>query len=177
MAETTTFVTAAGRTVDRQLLIACLNTGTAESPTWSPIGKRVEDSSESVEWSTETKTDIFGDTYTTAKKPQFTQTFSPCELDAGDAAQKKIWEMAIKNQDYTGLTNLDMLIVHLYVQGSTSGKYFAERYDSCAITPTGLGGEGGGSVGMPIDVVYGGKRTTGDATNTGGTITFTAAEA
>ena len=40
------FNTTAGQTIDRELLIAYLNTGTAEAPVWSAIGKRVEDTSE-----------------------------------------------------------------------------------------------------------------------------------
>lgn len=171
MAETT-FNTTPGRTIDRALLIAYLNTGTAETPVWSPIGKRVEDSSTAIDWSGETKTDIFGDTYTSGRKPRITQTFSPCELDSADEAQKKIWEMAIRDHDIVGLTNLDMLIVHAYV-GTPETAVFAERYAACAIMPTGLGGEGGGTIGMPIDVTYGGKRTVGTASISGGKVTFT----
>lgn len=40
-----TFNTTAGQTVDRELLIACLNTGETGTPTWSPFGTRVTDSS------------------------------------------------------------------------------------------------------------------------------------
>ena len=75
--------------------IVYLNTGTAESPVWSPIGKRVEDSSIEMDWGTETKVDIFGDTYTTGKKATKTQTFDPCELDSSDAAQQKIWALPL----------------------------------------------------------------------------------
>ena len=39
-----TFNTTAGQTIDRELMIAYLNTGTSESPVWSAIGKRVEES-------------------------------------------------------------------------------------------------------------------------------------
>ena len=64
---------------------------------------------------------------------------------------------------------MDMLIVHTYAG-------FAERYESCMVEVTGLGGEGGGSVGMPINVTYGGKRTIGTATKgTSGAIEFTPA--
>jgi hypothetical protein len=42
------------------------------------------------------------------------------------------------------------------------------------VKPSSLGGEGGGYVGMPIDVTLGGNRTTGTvAVGTGGTVTFT----
>lgn len=169
-----TFNTVAGNTVARELLIAYLNTGSDETPVWSAVGKRVEDSSMEMDWSEETKNDILGQTYTTLKKPVITQSFEPCELDGGDAAQVKLWNMAIKDRDYSALANLDMLIVHFYA--GTSATPFAERYSSCAVRPTSLGGEGGGSVGMPIDVTYGGVRTVGTvAKNASGVVTFTPA--
>lgn len=169
-----TFNTVAGNTVARELLIAYLNTGSDETPVWSAVGKRVEDSSMEMDWSEETKNDILGQTYTTLKKPVITQSFEPCELDGGDAAQVKLWNMAIKDRDYSALANLDMLIVHFYA--GTSATPFAERYSSCAVRPTSLGGEGGGSVGMPIDVTYGGVRTVGTASkNDSGVVAFTKA--
>lgn len=167
-----TFNTTPGQTVARELLIAYLNTGTNSSPTWSPIGKRVEDSSAEYDWSDETKQDILGSTWGTMKKPIITQTFDPCELDAGDEAQKKIWDLAVVKQDAQTLANMDMLIVHLYA-GTANTAVFAERYESCMIKPSSLGGEGGGNIGMPIDVTYGGKRTIGTASVSNGTVTFT----
>lgn len=169
-----TFNTTAGNTVARELLIAYLNTGTASSPVWSPVGKRVEDSSMEMDWSEETKNDVLGSTYTTLKKPTITQTFEPGELDSDDTAQVKIWNLAVKDQDYAALANMDMLIVHFYA--GTASTPFAERYSACTVRPSGLGGEGGGSVGMPVDVTYGGTRTTGTVAkdSTTGAITFTA---
>lgn len=171
-----TFNTTPGQTVGRELLIAYLNTGTNSSPTWSPIGKRVEDSSAEYDWSDETKQDILGSSWGTMKKPIITQTFDPCELDAGDDAQKKIWDLAVVQQDAQALANMDMLIVHLYA-GTANTAVFAERYESCMIKPSSLGGEGGGNIGMPIDVTYGGKRTIGTAAISNGTVTFTAENA
>lgn len=166
-----TFNTTAGQTIARELLIAYLNIGTADAPKWGAIGKRVEDSSEELDWGEETKQDIMGRTYTTLKKPTITQTFEPCELDADDEAQQKIWNLAIRQQDAQALANQDMLIVHLYA--GESGAAFAERYSACAVKPTGLGGEGGGNIGMPIDVTYGGERVTGTASVAAGAVTFT----
>ena len=40
-----TFNTVSGQTISRESLVAFLNVGTAEEPVWSPIGKRVEESS------------------------------------------------------------------------------------------------------------------------------------
>ena len=168
-----TFNTPAGQVVDRKLLILYLNTGTNSAPVWSPIGKRVEDSSIEFDWQTETKVDIFGDTYTTGKKATKTQTFDPCELDGADEAQQKIWNLAIKENNVNALLNQDMLIVHLYA-GTANTAVFAERYSACSVLPTGLGGEGGGSIGMPIEVTYGGTRTTGTASISGATVTFKA---
>lgn len=168
-----TFNTAAGKTVDREMLVAYLNTGTTSSPTWSAVGKRTPDSSEALDWQEESNTDILGHTYTNLKKPQITQSFDPVPLDADDAAPVKVWNLAIKDQDYAAMSNQDMLIVHLYA-GTANTAVFAERYSACAVRPSGLGGEGGGNVSMPIDVTYGGVRTKGTAAISGGTVTFSA---
>ena len=166
-----TFNTTAGAVVERKMLILYLNTGTSsETPTWSPIGKRVEDSSLEYDWGDESKTDIFGNAYTTMKKPVITQTFDPCELDAGDTAQVKIWNQSIKDQDVAAMCNNDLLVVHAYA-GTADTAVFAERYSSCMVKPSGLGGSS--NVGMPIDVTYGGTRTKGTAAVADGTVTFT----
>ena len=170
-----TFNTTAGQTVDRALYVLYLNVGESSTPDWAPIGKRVEDSSAEYDWGEESKTDIFGNTYTTMKKPTITQTFDPCELDAGDEAQVKIWNLAIKDQDAQALANMDMLVAHLYA-GTAETAVFAERYEACSVKPSGLGGEGGGNIGMPIDVTFGGTRTTGTASISAGTVTFTPEE-
>lgn len=164
------FNTTAGAVVERKLLILYLNTGTSEAPVWSPVGKRVEDSSMEMDWGEESKTDIFGDTWTTMKKPIITQTFEPCELDAGDAAQIKLWNQAIKDQDVAAMANNDMLIVHAYA-GTADTAVFAERYPASTVKPSGLGGSA--TVGMPIDVTFGGKRAVGTAKVADGTVTFT----
>ncbi len=166
-----TFNTAAGTVVARKLLILYLNTGTAEAPKWSAVGKRVEDSSMEYDWGEESKTDIFGETYTSMKTPTITQTFDPCELDSGDEAQLYLWNKAIKEQDVAALCSLDMLVVHAYA--GTEDAAFAERYASSAVKPSGLGGSA--NVGMPIDVTFGGTRTVGTAKVADGTVTFTAA--
>lgn len=166
-----TFNTAAGAVAERKLLILYLNTGTGEAPVWSAIGKRVEDSSMEFDWGEESKTDIFGETYTTMKKPTITQTFDPCELDSGDLAQQYIWNKAIKDQDVVALTNMDMLVVHAYTGDEDNA--FAERYSSCAVKPSGLGGSS--FIGMPIDVTFGGARKTGTASVADGKVTFVAA--
>lgn len=164
-----TFNVPAGETIARELLIAYLNTGSDSAPVWSPVGKRTTDSSEEMDWSEETSQDILGNTYTKMKKPIITQSFDPWDLSGGDAAQEKIHQLAVVEQDAQALTNQDMLIAHFYTTGN-----FAERYKSCQVKPSSLGGEGGGNIGMPIDVTYGGERTVGTVTKgSDGSVTFT----
>ena len=170
-----TFNTTAGQTIDRELLIAYLNTGTSVSPEWSAFGTRVTDSSMEYDWQESSEKDILGTTRTTMKKPIVTQTFDPCDLDSGDKALTKIWELAVKKQDAAALANQDVLIVHHYA-GTAKTAVFAERYEGAMVKPSSLGGEGGGFVGLPIDVTYGGPRTTGTASVTAGVVTFTADE-
>ena len=168
------FNTTSGQTVKRELLIAYLNTGTSSTPVWSPLGSRVADSSEEIDWSTETSTDILGVVRTEMKKPVITQSFDPFPLDAGDAAGVWIWNLAVKEQNYAALAAQDILIVHCYA-GTADSAMFAERYPSSAIEVTGLGGEGGGTISQPINVAYGGARATGTAAITSaGVATFTA---
>ena len=170
-----TFNTTAGQTVDRELLIAYLNTDeSGTTPVWSPLGTRVTDSSMEYDWQEESNKDILGTTRTTMKKPIITQSFEPCDLDAGDAALKRIWNLAVKDQNAAALANQDVLIVHHYA-GTAKTAVFAERYSASMVKPSSLGGEGGGYVGMPVDITLGGTRTTGTASvGAGGAVTFTA---
>lgn len=166
-----TFNTTAGQTIDRELLIAYLNVGTPSAPEWCAIGKRVEDSSEEMDWGQESKQDILGNTFTTMKKPVITQSFDPIPLDSGDAAAVKMWNLAVKDHDSQALANQDMLIAHFY---ATSGEAkFAERYDSCAIAVTSIGGDGGGTLNIASEITYGGNRTVGTVKKEGGKVTFT----
>lgn len=172
MATDLTFNTAAGAVVARKMLLLFLNTSSSDTPVWSVIGKRVEDSSMEYDWREESKTDILGNTHTTMDEPIITQTFDPCELDSGDVAQVKIWNQSIKDHDVAAMCNNDLLVVHTYA-GTASTAVFAERYPSSAVKPSGLGGSN--NVGMPIDVTFGGERSVGTASVSGGNVTFTAA--
>ena len=165
------FNTADNQTSARELLLLFLNTGTKEKPVWSPIGKRVEESSMELDWQRESKKDIMGNTYNSMKKPIITQTFEPWELAKGDTAQEKVWHLAFVEQDAQALCNMDVLLVHAY-SGTKDTAVFAERNDASSIEVTGLGGAGGGNLEMPINVTYGGTRTVGTASMNNGTVTF-----
>lgn len=170
------FKTPAGQTIDRKLYLVCGNYGTASAPQWGRLGKRVEDSSAEMDWGEESKKDILGDTYTTMKTPTITQTFDPCELDGGDEYQQKVWNLAVVDQDAPALSSQDLLRIHLYAVDE-DGNAFAERYPSSMVKPSGLGGEGGGALTMPLDITFGGTRQTGTASVAAdGAITFTPKE-
>ena len=165
------FNTPAGQTIARELMIAYLNTGTESAPVWSPFGKRTSDSSIDDDWGEDTSKDILGNTWTTMKKPTMTQSFDPWDLDGGDAAQQKIYQLAVIEQNAQALTSMDVMIAHFY-SGSKEAA-FAERYSSCMVKPSSLGGEGGGNLGMPVDVTYGGERTVGTVSRgADGAVTF-----
>ena len=168
-----TFNTVDGRTISRDMDVAYLNTGTASNPIWSPLGRRVQDSSTEWDWETDIVRDILGNIYGTMKKPKITQTFDPWDLDGGDDAILKVWNLAVNRQDPQALSNQDTLIVHYYAGDAAAP--FAERYASSMIEVNGLGGEGGGNVQMPITVTFGGTRTVGTATKDAstGAVTFT----
>ena len=165
------FKTPPGQTIARKMYLCCGNYGTAAAPQWGRLGRRVEDSSAEMDWSEETKQDILGDTHSTMKTPVISQTFDPCELDAGDEYQQKVWELAVVDQDAPALCSQDPLRIHLYAVDE-EGRAFAERYPSSMVKPSGLGGSG--TLTMPIDITFGGARETGTASVAAdGTITFT----
>lgn len=168
-----TFNTGSEAVLDRELMLAYLNTGDSTTPVWSPLGKRVSDSSMELDWGMETSQDILGNTYGDMKKPVITQTFDPWNITAGDPAAVKLWNLAIKDHDVAKLSAMDILVVHCYA-GTANSAMFAERYPASAIAVTGLGGEGGGRLSMPIEITFGGEREVGTAAISQGSVTFTA---
>lgn len=159
------FKTPENQTIAREQLLLYLNTGTKDAPVWSLIGHRVEDSSMELDWQRETTKDIVGATRNSLKTPTITQSFEPWDLTNGDAAQKKVWDLAFVEQNAQALSNMDVLLEHRYAS-------FAERYDASSIEVTGLGGAGGGNLGMPINVTFGGIRTVGTVTATTDGVNF-----
>lgn len=163
------FNTPAGQTIDRGLMVLCLNTGTDAAPVWSPVGSGVESSDMEFDWNKNTVTDILGIVRTTMRKPQITQSFDPFPLHSGDAAAEKLWNLGIKEQNAQALANLDMLVAHLYV-----GTGWGERYSSCSADVNRIGGDGGGNITIGSEVTFGGTRTLGTVTKgTNGTLVFT----
>lgn len=162
-----------GKRATRDLLVVYLNTGTSEAPVWSPLGRTSTDSSIEYDWSTDTKTGIYGEVFTSAKTPTMTQSFSESDILAGDAVMNHLLDVSVVRKDVSEVTNQDCLIAHLYLTDS-SGKPFAERYPSSTVILTTTGGEGGGMLASDVEVTYGGTRETGTISKAGDTVTFTA---
>lgn len=163
-----------GQAMARDMMLLFLNTGTKETPAWSPVGYRVEDSAMEMDWQKQSSQDIMGQTYSTMKKPVKTQSFTPWILANGDAAQKHLWKLAILDEDAEALCNQDVLVVHKYA-GTKDTAVLAIRNESSSIEVTSFGGAGGGSLEMPITVTFGGTRTVGTAAVEGKTVTFSPA--
>lgn len=161
-----------GETIDRELLVAMLEIPPEDN--LAPLGEGTTDSSEEFDWSRESNTDILGTVRTTMKKPIKTQSFDPLPVYVGGKAINYLHKLAIVDENAAALCNLKMLIVHLYITVEGTELFFAEHHDGCSIEVNSLGGEGGGNIGMPLNVTYGGTRTIGGAArNADGTFTFT----
>ena len=169
-----TFNTPENQTIGRHLLVAHLNTGSAEAPKWSPIGYHISESDMEYDWQKESITDILNNIWTTMKTPIINQNFQGWPLSNGDEAVAKIWNLAVWEQDAPALCAQDMLIVHKYA-GAADTAMAAERYTACAVEMTRKGGSGGGTITIDTNVTFGGVRTLGTASvGANGTVTFTA---
>lgn len=154
-----------------EALAVFLNVGTKSAPDWAILGIRVTSSSAEMDWQKEEFTDITGKVYANISTPIITQNFDGWTINGGDRAQQHIWNLGIRSQDTSALQAQDVLRVHFYA--GTEAKPFAERFESSTILVNSIGGDGGGNLNMPITVTYGGTRSTGTATSTSGTVTFT----
>lgn len=161
-----------GVSATREMMIAYLNTGTAEAPIWSAMGTKVTDSAVEYDWGIEIITDILGVSHAKAKTAEMTQSFADSEIVAGDAVMDHLVDLAVVQKNAALLVNQDMLIVHTYLKDE-AGNAFAERYPASAVVPTTVGGEGGASLVSTIDVTYGGSRAVGGAKVAAGVVTFT----
>ena len=155
----------------REQIVTYLNTTSSAQPVWSPMGRTVEDSSIDADYSEDSKTDIFGTVWNSAKKPKREQEFSDSNLLAGDAVMNRVLDLCIVQQNMAELQNQDCLVVYVFLQDS-SGKAFAERYPNSTVLMTSIGGPGGEKAVTGIKVSYGGERVTGTFDKT--TKTFTA---
>lgn len=161
-----------GQIAVREMLLLAANTGTNATPVWALVGKRVESSDMEYDYSAETAQDILGNTYTDIKKPIITQTFDAIPMIGGEEFLEKVYENT-RNQDISAMGQYDLLVIHThYGESGTPDSYDAERYEGCAVLLTSAGGEGGGYLQGSLEVTFGGERTLGAATISGGTITF-----
>ena len=138
MAEKYSIAGNTGESPLREQIVTYLNTTSSAQPVWSPMGRTVEDSSIDADYSEDSKTDIFGTVWNSAKKPKREQEFSDSNLLAGDAVMNRVLDLCIVQQNMAELQNQDCLVVYLFLQDS-SGKAFAERYPNSTVLMTSIG--------------------------------------
>lgn len=160
---------------DRATLMAFINVATSpETEDWAPLGIRATSGDHSYDWQSESSTDIWGNIYSSMKKPIVSTSLDPWPLTGNDKAQKHIWRLAVAEQDHVKLSGQDILIVHSYATvGDAAANFFSERYDASMVAVTRIGGDGGGLLTDGCDVTFGGKRTVGKATLSDGAVTYT----
>jgi len=168
MADATAFNLAPGLKADRKLMVTCANVGTADAPEWEILGYGIEEAAVEFNFEEEVITDILGITTATISKPQRRQTFDPYTVRGGSKLHLKLYNI-IRNERWPELSNMDLLLVHLYV--GANGVFEAERFTGSAINPQSLGGSG--TLDMPFDAIFGGKHTLGTASIDGENVSFT----
>lgn len=163
------------QTIELEKLMVYINvSSSAAAPDWAPLGIGVESSSQSYDWQRESKKDIWGNTYNSMKKPIVTRDLQPWPVSGNDKAQRHIWKLGVVDQDNIKLAAQDILVIHSYATvGDAASKFFAERYDASSVEVTELGGDGGSILTDGCSITYGGTRTVGAATLTGGAVSFT----
>lgn len=169
----TDFNVGAGVKAPRKLLAHFVNVGTSELPQWERVGSWIESSSLDLNPNTETVTDITGITHTSVTKWEPSQSFDPFTIIGGTKLAFKLHQIW---QDKTPelLSQFDVLIVYMYLDGSGSNSYEAEWQKNCTINITSIGGDA--YVDMPIEITYSNDITKGTVTMADGVPTFTAAD-
>ena len=172
MAEATSFNLGSGIKAERKLLVTCVDSSEVGStePTWTIVGRGVEDSAIEFNPDTSTTTDILGITDTTVNKLETEQDLDPCTVRGGDPLAVKLYNQ-VKYQRLSELSNYKVLIIYAFV--GASGSYEAEMHTGCTITPQSIGGDA--TVNMPININFSNNKTHGTVNDYKGTITFTPA--
>lgn len=151
-------MTAAKSKIKRSLLATFLNTGMAESPTWSLIGDGVTE--QTINYNPQTTDETYinqdsGDTDVESYKPTIPNNMTAIK---GDEVFEYIDDIRI-NRKVLGDATTDILIVYLYKE-ATSGAYPAEK-NRCGIQIGDFGGAGGESAKLNFTVNLQGDATHG----------------
>lgn len=171
MAEATAFNLAANVQAKRKLMPVFINTGTTETPVWTPFGVGTEDSSFSYNPDMETTTDIWGTTRTRFNKVEPTQDFTQPIL-GGNPILVEIYNN-MKYDRLEDMSTFDVLIVRAWV--GAEGAYEAERQTGCTLE---VASEGGSAyVDQDVTLHYSNVKTHGTVDHYlyGETVTFTPA--
>ena len=155
----------------RKLLVCAVNVSEVEgADEWEVQGYKTEDSSLEFNPDISTMTDILGEAYSDVNKFEVTQPFDPNTLRMGG----KLNELLVKywrEGQLQKFSQFKVLIMYGFI--GEEGRYEADCFSSCTITPTSLGGSS--RVNMPFSINYGGERVKGTVNDLRKNIQFTAA--
>ena len=157
--------------VKRSDLMAFLNTGTADEPVWSRMGKGITSQVLAYNPATTSETYIDEDSATTNLDSYSVNISTPQTAYAGNAVFDFVDELR-KTRAVGSDAQAEVLLVYAYDKAEGGG-YRAER-NNAVLQIDDFGGEGGGSVVLNYTVNLNGNPTFGTATVEGGTVTFTA---
>lgn len=156
--------------VQRKMLACAINVGDEGVDKFLVIGYKITSSTLEFNPDVETGTDINGRNFGSVNKFEPSQTFEPHRLTAGELGalgEKLIHYFRYKEMDK--FSQFQCILIYGFL--GTEGKYHADLYSKCTITPSSIGGEMWTE--MPFDVTFGGDVTHGYVNKLIDVVTFT----
>lgn len=155
-----TINSAAGKKIERKLLITVAVWGEDNARKHCILGTRTEDSSIEFNADVSTSTDILGINYTDLNKTQPQQSFDPAYILGGDNLMAYLNEAALKNDINAFNNSFNVYVVAAYMKdGDSSAKYRTVKHSNCSIIPASLGGSD--FLTMPFVVYFSNEITMG----------------
>ena len=128
------------------------------TPSYYRLGKDLEEFNIEMNPDTETGKNILGESTFTHNGYEINASADPFYARSGDALFTQLQKIIDEGLQYEGCAT-NMIEVHLWDEGSTSGTYKAYK-QPCYIVPTSYGGDTSGYQ-IPFTVNYVGEKTAG----------------
>ena len=156
--------------VQRKQFACAVDVSDTGTPSYLVLGYRITSSQLELNPSVDSGTDINGRNFGSVDKFEPKQTFDPHRLTAGQngALAEKLIEYFRTNQ-LSQFSQFKCILIYGFL--GTEGAYQADLYDSCTITPNGVGGENWTE--MPFEVIFGGNVQRGTTDKLIDTVVFT----
>lgn len=153
-----------GQRAERKMLVTVAEwmgvtgTGTTPEPIREILGTRTEDSSIDYNADISQSTDIRGNNYTDVNKTQPQQDFDPYLILGGSKLGALLNDIRSRNA-LSELDQFTIYVITMFVDGTTTGTYQAEKHVDCTIAYNSIGGDT--NVNFPISVYLSNKITRG----------------